>query len=54
VPQVLISVGRRYLRCIKHFDARTGTLGDGRYRSSLVRPETLGVQKRRPNKPPQA
>jgi len=30
VPQVLISVGRRYVQYINHSYGRTGTLWDGR------------------------
>lgn len=40
VPQVLISVGRRYVQYINHTYSRTGTLWDGRYKSSLVQAET--------------
>jgi putative transposase len=40
VPQVLISVGRRYVQSINHTYGRTGTLWDGRYKSSLVQAET--------------
>ena len=40
VPQVLISVGRRYVQYINHTYGRTGTLWDGRYKSSLVQAET--------------
>jgi putative transposase len=40
VPQVLISVGRRYVQYINHSYGRTGTLWDGRYKSSLVQAET--------------
>ena len=40
VPQVLISVGRRYVQCVNHTYGRTGTLRDGRYKSSLVQAET--------------
>ena len=40
VPQVLISVGRRYVQPINHSYGRTGTLWDGRYKSSLVQAET--------------
>jgi putative transposase len=36
VPQVLISVGRRYVQYINRTYGRTGTLWDGRYKSSLV------------------
>jgi REP-associated tyrosine transposase len=37
---VLISVGRRYVQYINHTYGRTGTLWDGRYKSSLVQAET--------------
>ncbi len=40
VPQVLISVGRRYVQYVNHTYGRTGTLWDGRYKSSLVQTET--------------
>ena len=40
VPQVLISVGRRYVQYINHTYGRTGTLWDGRYKSSVVQAET--------------
>jgi len=40
VPQVLISVGRRYVQFIHHTYGRTGILWDGRYKSSLVQAET--------------
>ena len=40
VPQVLISVGRRYVQYINATYGRTGTLWDGRYKSSLVQAET--------------
>jgi putative transposase len=40
VPQVLISVGRRYVQLINHSYGRTGTLWGGRYKSSLVQAET--------------
>jgi putative transposase len=40
VPQVLISVGRRYVQYVNHAYGRTGTLWDGRYKSSLVQAET--------------
>lgn len=40
VPQVLISVGRRYVQYVNHTYGRTGTLWDGRYKSSLVQAET--------------
>ena len=40
VAQVVISVGRRYVQYINHAYARTGTLWDGRYKSSLVQADT--------------
>jgi len=40
VPRVLMSVGRRYVQHINHTYARTGTLWDGRYKSSLVQADT--------------
>ncbi|MEA3276811.1 MAG: transposase [Pseudomonadota bacterium] len=40
VPKVLISVGRRYVQYINHAYGRTGTLWDGRYKSSLVQADT--------------
>jgi putative transposase len=40
VPQVLISVGRRYLQYVNYTYGRTGTSWDGRYKSSLVQAET--------------
>ena len=40
VPQVLISVGRRYVQYINRTYGRTGTLWGGRYKSSLVQAET--------------
>ena len=40
VPQVLISVGRRYVQYINRTYGRTGTLWDGRYKSSLVQAES--------------
>jgi putative transposase len=40
VPQVLISVGRRYVQYINSTYGRTGTLWDGRYKSSLVQAES--------------
>jgi len=39
VPQVLISVGRRYVQYVNRTYGRTGTLWDGRYKSSLVQAE---------------
>jgi putative transposase len=40
VPRVLISVGRRYVQYIKQSCGRSGTLWDGRYKSSLVQAGT--------------
>ncbi|MCP4307803.1 MAG: transposase [bacterium] len=40
VAQVLICVGRRYVQYINHTYGRSGTLWDGRYKSSLVQAET--------------
>ena len=40
VPRVVVSVGRRYVQYINHAYGRTGTLWDGRYKSSLVQAET--------------
>jgi putative transposase len=40
VPRVPISVGRRDVQSVNHTDGRTGTLRDGRYKSSLVQAET--------------
>jgi putative transposase len=40
VPQVLISVGRRYVQSINRTSGRTVTLWDGRYKSSLVQAKT--------------
>jgi putative transposase len=40
VPQVLISVGRRYVQYVNQTYGRTGTLWDGRYKSSLVQADT--------------
>ena len=37
---MLISVGRHYVQYIPHRCGRTGTLWDGRYKSSLVQAET--------------
>jgi putative transposase len=37
---VLIAVGRRYVQFINRTYGRTGTLWDGRYKSSLVQAET--------------
>jgi len=43
LPRVLMSVGRRYVQHINHTYARTGTLWDGRYKSSLVQADTYLV-----------
>jgi putative transposase len=40
VPGILISLGRRYVQYINWRYQRSGTLWDGRYRSSLVQSET--------------
>ena len=40
VPQLIISLGRRYVQYINRTYRRTGTLWDSRYKSSLVRAET--------------
>ena len=40
VPRVLMSVGRRYVQYINYTYGRTGTLWDGRYKSSLVQADT--------------
>jgi len=39
VPQLIISLGRRYVQYINRRYGRTGTLWDSRYKSSLVEPE---------------
>jgi putative transposase len=38
VPQLIISLGRRYVQYINRRYGRTGTLWDSRYKSSLVEP----------------
>jgi len=40
VPKLLISLGRRYVQYINKTYQRSGTLWDGRYRSSLIQAET--------------
>jgi putative transposase len=40
VPKLLISLGRRYVQYINRAYARTGTLWDSRYKSSIVQAET--------------
>jgi putative transposase len=40
VPNLLISLGRRYVQYINRSYRRTGTLWDSRYKSSLVQAET--------------
>ena len=40
VPILMISLGRRYVQYINQSYRRTGTLWDGRYKSSLVQTET--------------
>ena len=40
VPRFVMHVGRRYVQYINHTYARTGTLWDSRYKSSLVQAET--------------
>lgn len=40
VPELLISLGRRYVQYINRTYRRTGTLWDSRYKSSLVQPES--------------
>lgn len=40
VPQVIMSVGRRYVQHVNRSYGRTGTLWDSRYKSSVVQAET--------------
>jgi putative transposase len=40
VPQLMVSVGRRYIQCANHTYGRSGALRGGRYKSSLVQAET--------------
>lgn len=39
LPQMLQSIGRRYVRYFNDAQARTGTLWDGRYRCTVLQPE---------------
>jgi putative transposase len=39
VPRLMQSVGRRYVRYFNDVHGRTGTLWEGRYRSTLLQPE---------------
>lgn len=39
LPQMLQAVGRRYVRYFNDAQGRTGTLWDGRYRSTVLQPE---------------
>ncbi len=39
VPQMLQAIGRRYVRYFNDAQGRTGTLWDGRYRSTVLQPE---------------
>lgn len=39
IPQTMQSVGRRYVRAFNQRHARTGTLWEGRYRSTLIQAE---------------
>ena len=40
VPRLIMSLGRRYVQYINRTYARTGTLWDSRYKSSVVQAET--------------
>ena len=40
ISRLVMDVGRRYVQYINHTYGRTGTLWDGRYKSSLVQAET--------------
>ncbi|HYW56304.1 MAG TPA: transposase [Polaromonas sp.] len=40
VPRLMQAVGRRYVRYFNDSQARTGTLWEGRYRSTLIQTET--------------
>ena len=40
VPQLLMSLGRRYVQYINKTYRRTGTLWDSRYKSSLVQADS--------------
>lgn len=39
IPQMMQAVGRRYVRRFNRLQARTGTLWEGRYRSTLIQAE---------------
>ena len=39
IPHLMQSVGRRYVRHFNHSQGRTGTLWEGRYRSTLIQAE---------------
>jgi putative transposase len=39
IPQMMQAVGRRYVRRFNAAQGRTGTLWEGRYRSTLIQPE---------------
>ena len=39
IPEMMQSVGRRYVRYFNQSQARTGTLWEGRYRSTLIQAE---------------
>jgi putative transposase len=43
LPQMLQSIGRRYVRHFNDAQARTGTLWDGRYRCTVLQPEKYVV-----------
>lgn len=40
LPHMLQAIGRRYVRYFNDAQGRTGTLWDGRYRSTVLQPET--------------
>lgn len=40
VPQMMQAIGRRYVRYFNDSQGRTGTLWEGRYRSTVIQPET--------------
>jgi putative transposase len=39
IPQLMQAVGRRYVRYFNQRQSRTGTLWEGRYRSTVIQPE---------------
>ena len=39
VPQMMQAVGRRYVRCFNNAQKRSGTLWEGRYKSTLIQSE---------------